>query len=102
MLNGRDKMSKRTVIKILLDKVILIFVAVILLVVLVGTGFLLEDYLHLSKEWSMFVFNSFGYITVTLYLAFTVTFKEYRKTANSFVILFLIIGITLIGVFLEI
>lgn len=100
MLNGRNRMRKRTIIKILLDKVILILSAIILLIAIVGAWFLLEDYLHLSNEWIMFVLNCLVYVLLTIYIAFTMTFKRFKKTVGSFIILLIIMGAIVTGAFL--
>jgi len=93
-------MRERTIIKIFLDKVILIFLAVIILLIGAGGIYFLESYLNLSNGWVMFVLNCSAYIFTTLCGAFTMTFKIYRKTLISFLILFIIIGIFLLGGFL--
>ncbi|MEM3444002.1 MAG: hypothetical protein QXP04_03850, partial [Candidatus Nanoarchaeia archaeon] len=68
----------------MLDRLILILSAIILLAAIVGAWFLFKDYLHLSNEWTMFVFNCIAYIAITLYIAFTMTFKRYQKAVGSF------------------
>lgn len=67
------------IVKILLDRLILILSAIIFLVAIVGAWFLFKDYLYLSNEWTMFIFNCLAYIVITLYIAFTMTFKDTKK-----------------------
>jgi len=94
-------MCKRTVVPILMDKIFLLFVSIIVLFSYVGFLFFLSEHLDLSDEWVMFIgLGCVGYLLLTLSGAFEFTFKKYKMSIISLLILFLIIFTMMTGAFL--
>lgn len=98
MFIKRNKMHKRTITQIILDKTLLIITAIAVGISLLGLTFVLRDYFSIADDWVLFILWSLFYSVMFSYFAFTLS--SFKKYPQKGLFLSVLVLITLTPVFL--